>query len=1435
MGEELRATVCPTALQQEVADRFGLLPNFFQLGPDTPEITGNLWGFAKFGYLDNPLPSSFKERLFVYLSQFCDVRYCISRHVGFLVGLGRPAGDRDCPPETIEEVVRLIRRPLPRGRELDPYLEFCRSCEAPLDTFPDAESFAEEALFACCSHVFLQNEDAARSLEVLRYACGETNLQYLLVFLTFVRTAHFWTKVHPELQHERDISELLNVQEALAKCVLDDSTKSDGETAQVLVRELIELRKEREQAELLRVTLSCIGDAVVVTDEKGRVTSLNPVAEQLTGWSGHDAHGKPVQEIFRIVNEQTREEEANPAVTALREGCVVALANHTVLLARDGRELPIDDSASPIRNTDGAVVGCVLVFRDATQRRDSELRIRHSEERYRALGTATSQIVWTTNPDGHTIEDSPSWRAYTGQTFEQWKGLGWLNAIHPEDRERTAEVWSRAVRDKSIYTIEYRVLRHDGKVRWMSVRGVPVLGDDGTVREWIGANTDITALKRAESEAAERTRLVAVRADVSTSLVLREETSTALQSCCEALVEHLGVAFARIWTMDQPEGDLVLKASAGQYTHLDGPHSRVQYGALKIGRIAATQQPHLTNDVPNDPNVSDAEWAAEQGMVSFAGYPLLAEGQVRGVIAMFGREAFSDVVFSGLVPLAEQVAQFLQRKEADAALRESELRYRMVGQAANDAIWDWDLATNKVTWNEGVQVRFGYSEMQVGEDATWWTEHIHPDDRQRVMDSIHAVIGGSDDRWLEEYRFQRADGSFASLLDRGRVLRDEQGKPIRMVGSMLDLTEKLEIERELQEARSRLDSTLSAAEVGTWEFDPINDVVRADLNLARMFGMSVDDSNGQPLSAFLGSIHPDDRQRVITAVEESLEGGNTYETEYRLAVGDSGVRWVIARGRVERDAAGQAVRMPGVVVDITERKQFEEALLDSEERLHLALEAAELGTWNIDPSSVQLTTDERFRIIFQGQDQPISYEEAVAALHPDDRQRVIDAIAAATSPTDPTTYAEEYRVIHPSGDIRWVYAKGRASFEDGERGRRVTSFDGTLMDVTEQRRMREELQEIAAKLAEADRRKDVFLATLAHELRNPLAPIRTGLELLRLSKDDPNASEATRQVMERQTMQLIALVDDLLDVSRITRGNLNLRRARVRLDEVVRSAVEASTPLIEEANHRLTVTLPNTPTWLDVDPNRMAQVFSNLLTNAARYTPPGGSIELTCTIGDGEVVGSVKDSGIGIPADLQQQVFDMFDQGGRTVENGHAGLGIGLTLVKTLVEMHAGTVEVESEGAGAGSEFRIRLPLPADYADAENERDCEADIEELPTDFGFRVLVVDDNRGAAHLLSVLCQKFGNDVRKASDGLQAVEEAAHFRPQVVLMDMHMPVLDGCEAARRIRTEPWGKTITLVAVTGNGQEVDRQRSKAAGFDKHLVKPIGAADLQQLFLSI
>ncbi len=432
------------------------------------------------------------------------------------------------------------------------------------------------------------------------------------------------------------------------------------------------------------------------------------------------------------------------------------------------------------------------------------------------------------------------------------------------------------------------------------------------------------------------------------------------------------------------------------------------------------------------------------------------------------------------------------------------------------------------------------------------------------------------------------------------------------------------------------------------------------------------------------------------------------------------------------------------------------------------------------------------------------------------------------------------RIFHDLGPRSWMVVPlvarertlGVLSLSMAESGRRYGEGDlAFAQELAHRAALAIDNARLYSAVQEADRRKDEFLAMLAHELRNPLAPIRNATQVLRLVGPSESKLQQAREMIDRQVQHLTRLVDDLLDVSRITRGKITLHQAPVDLAAVVTRAAEMSRPLLEARSHELTLALPTEPVPVHGDAIRLLQVLANLLTNAAKYTPDGGHLRVAVARADGDAVVRVKDNGVGITAELLPRVFDLFTQGDRSLARSEGGLGIGLTLVKRLVELHGGTVEVHSDGPGKGSEFAVRLPLLKEQVRSmkdEKEEDLSSSPASPPS---RRVLVVDDNLDAAESLAMLLKVEGHETRTAHDGPAALEAAEAFRPEVIFLDIGLPRMDGYEVARRLRAQPGSAGVLLVALTGYGQEEDRRRTEEAGFDAHLVKPADPEAVQEL----
>ena len=512
--------------------------------------------------------------------------------------------------------------------------------------------------------------------------------------------------------------------------------------------------------------------------------------------------------------------------------------------------------------------------------------------------------------------------------------------------------------------------------------------------------------------------------------------------------------------------------------------------------------------------------------------------------------------------------------------------------------------------------------------------------------------------------------------------------------------------------------------------------------------------------------------------------------------------------------------------DVTQQIKAEEDLREREEQLRLAIESGDVGLWDLDPATGGLFWPARVKAMFGiSPDVEVTMADFYAGLHPEDQERVTAAFAAAADPARRALYDVEYRTIgKEDGIIRWVAARGRGLFDAQGKCTRVI---GAALDITERRATQESLRASEERLRLADRKKDEFLATLAHELRNPLAPIANAAALLQHPSLDPEKATRFAQMITRQTRAMGVLLDDLLEVSRITTGKLQLKKKSVSVASLVESSLEPIRPALETKGHALRVEMDGGEVLLEVDPVRISQVLTNLLTNSIKYSQPGGAIVLRTSAAAGEITLEVQDTGIGLSTEQLPTVFEMFAQVAPTIERTEGGLGIGLAVAKAIVEMHGGRIEAASAGLGKGSTFTVVVPRGEAVAPPPVDADRRFGDTHAAQE---PVVVADDNVDAAESLAALLELDGYAVYLAHDGAQALELARSVEPVACFLDLGMPRVNGYEVARQLREAGNGNAPLLIATTGWGQAEDRRRALDAGFDVHLTKPIDMTSVSQ-----
>jgi PAS domain S-box-containing protein len=1052
---------------------------------------------------------------------------------------------------------------------------------------------------------------------------------------------------------------------------------------------------------------------------------------------------------------------------------------------------------------------------------------------------ALPQLLWTRDGRGGDLEFvNAAWFRYSGLPEQLTPAEVLARAVHPDDLQALAERHAAALARGEPYECEIRARQRDGQLRWHHARVAPIRLADGQIERWVGVATDVHALHEARARQGQgrelASALLAFHGD--------DEVRAQLDALFEGATVGLGLLDRQLRYVRINQALATLNGAP--------PEAHLGKTPAEISQHLAPIMPLLTEVMrTGEPYASDDFTVSSTRVWYVSFYPVRTRGVVTGVAMI-------------VVELTERVR--------------AEQGYELVSRATNEALRDWDVKTGETRWNAAITTRFGYPPEEVADDMNWWLSRVHPDDRERVAAGVERAIKEGAERWVDEYRFARRDGQFVRVLDRGWIARDSTGRPTRMVASMFDVSEHRRIETEVT-------AILDGAPIGFAVFDRNLRYRRVNGALAELNQAPVEGHLGRTLGEVVPWIQPviepmltrvRDRGETITGVEVPVRLPQREGLASYFLV--SFYPWVLE---------GEIEGIVETVLDISERKRAEQAMA-------LLAEAGRVLAESLDGEATLARVVELlvpsfadWCVIHLRRDDGTYFVPVVAHVDPEVRARLQGYLSAQGHlPLDDNGQHTYARVVATG---RSMFVPDVASFlpqmacdprhEDELRALEVTSAAvvplpvqgailGTLSLGTWRRSGRrhdhhdlalaEELgRRIAlaldnarllelsrrerARVDAANRAKDEFLAVVSHELRTPLQAILGWARVLRR----PGLGEEQRQkaidAIDRNASAQAGLIKDLLDTTRIITGKLQLRCGPAELVQIAEAALDIVRPAAEAKNVRLTF-FPDPPVIpMICDAERVQQVLWNLLSNAVKFTEPGGKVELTLELtGASQVVIKVKDTGRGIRPDFLPHIFDKFRQEDSGTTRQHGGLGLGLAIVRHLVEGHGGTICAHSEGFGKGAEFVVTLPIRATQPDRVSAVAPGPGPGPVPGDAaapdvdlrGLKVLIVDDERDARELVAAFLQPTGAVVLTAENGDQALSLVVTQRPDVIVSDIAMPGEDGYDWMRRLRQRPaeeGGRTPAL-ALTAYARLEDRTKALLAGYQKHLGKPCEPFDL-------
>ncbi len=1182
---------------------------------------------------------------------------------------------------------------------------------------------------------------------------------------------------------------LIAVMSVLARS--ERRTRQEGERLkqEVLARQKAEAFQGASVTRL-RMAAEAVNGIIYEFDLKSRAVERTRGLFEILGYHPEDV--PPTAEWWvEQMHPEDREKFGAKIQDATFQGA--SLVNEYRVKHKDGSWLDVEDRAVVVRDAAGQpvkMVGCTV---NISERKRAERALRESESILRTIYESSPLMMGVVKlTEGEAdilhIYDSPAVDRFMGNPIGSTAGrTSSESGVSSSVRAIWIENYRQSQRTMRPVRFEYEHPTASGS-RWLSCVVTCLGGQERSCVRFTYISQDVTERKRSEEAIqAERSRL-ALGVQVAGLALAEIDYTTGLAHLSAEAAQMFGLGqTATVVTREQlastfhPEDRASIEKRVGETLSSEGPGwfaviHRIVWPSGAVRWVRVRKQVFFKGEGhdrhPVRATVAALDVTAERNAVEQVS---ASEQFVRGVLNSLPEHVVVLDQAGLIIAFNEPWAHF---SELNGGLRQA--------------------------------VCEGADYLQVCRVAAQQGDRY----ASAAIEGLQSVIEERRPSFLLEYPCSTEDRELWFLMHATRT----QVGPAGVILSHIEITDRVLAEKQLRESQDRLYQALDAAYMICFEWDITKDEVRRSFSNDSVLPAT---SSDRPwtFEQVATAIHPEDQDTFRANVDRALRSETgEYTSEYRLVDASGSTKWFFERGRVEFDADRRPLRLTGLSQDISARKIAEQALMESESRFRIALQDSGILVYTTDADMRytwihnQHATFPVDKVIGLRDDEILPLEQAEPLLAM--KRHVIESGVGEKGISTITVNGEEhiYNVaVEPLRDARG----------------HVVGVTAAAMEITAMKKAEQRIHALLEELRDADRKKDEFLATLAHELRNPLAPIRNSLELLKRSADHPELLAQAQETMDRQVGHMVRLIDDLLDVSRITSNKLELKRERVELGTIMQHAVEACRPNCERAEHELHVTKPSDPIYLNADPVRLTQVFVNLITNSCKYMEDHGKIWFSADRYEDQVVVKVKDAGLGIPPEMLPKIFDLFTQVDHSLERTVGGLGIGLSLVKRLVEMHGGTVIAHSDGHGLGCEVTVRLPVASELS----ERVHSSHGTKRLSVSARRILVVDDNKDAGKSLGLLLKISGHEVHFAFDGLEAIEKAEEVQPELMLLDIGLPKMNGYDVCREVRARTWGHKIVMVALTGWGQAEDRRKSREAGFDRHLVKPVEHDELTHI----